>query len=217
MTGGTSKSLEAAGGPPEPQVAIDDTTLLDACRAGQTRAFGSLVVKYQDRLFNAAVRVCGNRDDAAELCQEAFVKAFEKIGSFRGHSKFYTWLFRIVMNLALSRHRRNARVQFTSLSTGTDSDEGWANAVTSELAARRERSPADRAIGRETQDRVLAALDSLGPDYRVVVVLRDIEDMDYDHMAKTLSLPVGTVKSRLYRGRCMLKEKLADLVRPGVL
>jgi len=210
--------LTAAGRPPEPTapVAIDDATLLDACRSGQTRAFGSLITKYQDRLFNAVLRMYGDRDDAAELCQEAFLKALEKIGSFRGHSKFYTWLFRIAVNLAASRHRRRARVQFTSLSTGTESGEGWADAMTSELASRRERNPAEKAVRAETQQRVLAAVASLAGEYRTVVVLRDIEDMNYEQMAETLSLPVGTVKSRLYRGRCILKEKLADLVRPGV-
>ncbi len=176
------------------------------------QSFASLIAKYQDRLFNVVLRICGDRDEAADLCQETFVRVIEKIGSFRGQSQFYTWLFRIAVNLAISKRRRAGRVRFASLSPDPELGDGQADALTSEIAAQREVGPVKSAMGREVQQRVLEALEALDDEYRAVVVLRDLEDMDYEQMASVLALPMGTVKSRLHRGRCMLKEKLADLV-----
>ena len=100
---------------------FEDAALLRQCRKGDTDAFGPLVRKYQDRLFNSLLRFCGNYDDAEELCQETFVKAIEGLAAFRAESGFYTWLFRIGMNLAISRRRRSGRIKFHSLDA-TDSD-----------------------------------------------------------------------------------------------
>jgi RNA polymerase sigma-70 factor, ECF subfamily len=193
-------------------IAFDDAALVEACRKGQMQAFTSLIAKYQDRLFNGVLRMCGDRDEAADLCQEAFVRAIEKIAGFRGHSQFYTWLFRIAVNLTISRRRSAGRVRLASLSSDPELGDGQAAALTSELAAQREADPVKKAMDEETKRRVLEALEALDDEYRVVVVLRDIEDMDYAQMAGVLALPVGTVKSRLHRARLMLKEKLADLV-----
>ena len=97
-------ATDAASGPRT--IAFDDAGVIESCRRGDMQAFGSLVVQYQDRLFNAILRMCGDRDAAGDLCQEAFVRAIEKIAQFRGHSQFYTWLFRIAVNLVISRRRR---------------------------------------------------------------------------------------------------------------
>ena len=183
-----------------------------ACRNGEMQAFASLVARYQDRLFNAVFRMCGNRDEAADLCQEAFVRALEKIGGFRGRSRFYTWLFRIAMNLTISRRRSASRVRLVSLSPDPELGDGQAAALTSELADRRQGDPARLAMDREIGCRLMEALEALDDEHRAVVVLRDIEEMDYQQIATVLDLPVGTVKSRLHRARCLLKEKLADLV-----
>ena len=195
-------------------MAFDDAALVAACKKGQMQAFGSLIAKYQDRLFNGVCRMCGDREEAADLCQEAFVRAIEKIGGFEGHSQFYTWLFRIAMNLTISSRRRAARVRLASLSPDPQIGGGQAEALTSELAGRREADPAQKAMDRETQRRVLQALEGLDDEYRAVVVLRDIEDMDYQQIAAVLDLPAGTVKSRLHRARSRLRETLADIVGP---
>jgi RNA polymerase sigma-70 factor, ECF subfamily len=217
VTQPTSKPLQTTPDEQADQprtIAFDDAALVAACQQGEMQAFASLIAKYQDRLFNVVFRICSDRDEAADLCQETFVRVIEKIGAFRGQSQFYTWLFRIAVNLAISRRRRAGRVKFASLSPDPELGDGQAEALTSEIAARREAGPVKSAMNRETQQRVLEALEALDDEYRAVVVLRDLEDMDYEQMATVLAVPMGTVKSRLHRGRCMLKEKLVDLVGP---
>ena len=202
----------AAGEGQDRTIAFDDAALVDSCRKGDMQAFAALVAKHQDRLFNTVLRMCGDRDEAADLCQETFVRAIEKIAQFHGRSQFYTWLFRIAVNLTISRRRRAGRVKFTSLSPDPRLGEGQADALTAEVAGRREPDPAEVVMQADVHRRVMEALEALDDEFRVVVVLRDIEDMDYQQIAGVLALPVGTVKSRLHRARCMLREKLADLI-----
>ena len=185
-----------------------DEILVGRCKAGNMAAFGCLIEKYQHRLFNAILRIVGNYDDAQELTQEALVRALQAIRRFRGNAGFYTWLFRIGVNLSINHHRRRARVQFTSLHaenelTGTQAD-GLAN-----LADVAGRSPEEQAHLHDVHQRVLRGLEKLEPDQRALVVLRDIEQLDYADIARVLEVPVGTVKSRLSRSRMALREMLA--------
>ncbi len=193
-------------------LAFDDAAMIAACRKGRMDAFGSLIAKYQDRLYNAILRMCGDRDQAADLCQEAFVKVLERLDTFRGNSQFYTWLFRIAVNLTISRRRRDGRVRFTSLSSDVELGDGQAAALAGHGAPARQTDPARQVMDSELMRRVLEAMETLEDEFRVVVVLRDIEGMDYDQIASVLSAPVGTVKSRLHRARLMLREKLGDIV-----
>lgn len=214
VTQSTSNSTAASDAvPPEPArtLPFDDAALVEACRRGEMPAFAALVERYQDRLYNALLRTCGDREAAADLCQEAFVKALERIGQFRGHSQFYTWLFRIGMNLALSRRRRERTVRFTALAPDPELAEDQAAALTAE-ALRRRQDPSAPAMAAEVQRRVLQALEHLEEEYRAVVVLRDLEEMDYQQIAEVLETPIGTIKSRLHRARCILRERLADLI-----
>jgi RNA polymerase sigma-70 factor (ECF subfamily) len=192
-------------------IAFEDAALVEQSRQGDMQAFGALVAKYQDRLFNMIFRMCGRRADAEELAQEAFLKALERIGQFRGQSQFYTWLFRIAANLTISHRRRGGRVRFQSLSGPEEFEQNQAGALTAAMARRRESAPEAAAIAEETNRRVMEALEQLEDDFRLVVVLCDIEEMDYAQIAQVLAIPVGTVKSRLHRARCILKDKLADL------
>ena len=193
-------------------IAFDDVVLVERCRKGQMQAFGLLVAKYQDRVLNTILRLCGNQADAEELAQETFVKALGRLAQFRGQSQFYTWLFRIAVNLALTHRRRGGRIRFTSLSAGDGFDDTQAGSLAATMASRREPSPPSAAMAAEVQCRVLAALEELDDDFRTPLVLRDLEDMDYAQIAQVLDLPAGTVKSRIHRGRAMLKDKLADLI-----
>ncbi len=194
-------------------IASDELALVRRVQAGQAEAYGELVRRYQDRIYNLTFRMCNRHEDAEELAQEVFLKAFEKIHQFRGTSRFYTWLFRIAKNMTISHYRRTRRVKFFSLS-GTDDNVAHAEAAerTAELAARRNPGPEAAASRKETVRAVTDALNELDEEFRVVVVLRDIEDMNYGEIAEVLDLPAGTVKSRLHRARNMLREKLADLV-----
>ncbi len=203
--------VEAGSGRTLSALVFEDAALLERCRHGEMPAFGSLVSKYQDRVFNAILRMCGNRDDAEELCQETFVKALENLGGFRQASGFYTWLFRIAVNLTISRRRRSGRVKFHSLdAAGADEDDstGGADAV----ADSRDNDPQELVARADADQRVLKALEELDEEFRVAVVLRDVEGMNYEQIAQILDIPVGTVKSRLYRARSTLQKKLRDLI-----
>lgn len=195
-----------------PQAGGDELALVRLCQAGQTEAFAKLVRNYQDRIYNLLYRMCGRHEDAEDLAQEVFVKAFRNIGRFRGQSRLYTWLFRIAKNTAISHIRRRRRVKFVPL-TGDDDETQAADARTAGVSARRNPPPEARAIAGETAERIARALDTLEEDFRIVVLLRDIEDMNYDEIADVLEIPAGTVKSRLHRARCRLRDQLADLVQ----
>lgn len=201
--------------PPHPAargtIVFEDAALVDRSRKGDMQAFGSLVAKYQDRIYNLVLRMCGRPSDAEELAQETFLKALERISQFRGTSQFYTWLFRIAANLTISHRRRVGRVKFQSLTGSEEFEESQAAALTAAMAQRREPAPETHAMSAETNRRVMQALEELDDEFRLVVLLRDVEDMDYSEIAQVLGLPSGTVKSRLHRARCILKERLADL------
>jgi len=216
MTAKASKSSAGEDKPPAASpgaITFEDSALVVRCRKGDMRAFGALVAKYQDRICNMMFRMCSRDAEAEELAQEAFVRALQKISQFRGQSSFYTWLFRIAANLAISHGRRGGKIKFHSLTGQDDLRDSQAGALTSALAERRNPSPPAEAMTAETRQRVRDALEEMDDEYRLVVVLRDIEDMDYSQISDVLDVPVGTVKSRLHRARCDLKEKLANLVR----
>jgi RNA polymerase sigma-70 factor (ECF subfamily) len=170
-------------------------------------AFGRLVETYQNRLFNAVLRMVGSHDDAQELTQEAFCRALRGIRKFRGSSGFYTWLFRIGMNLCINHRRRNRQVNFRSLQEERNIM-GQQAAGLAEMADHRSRNPELQAELSETHQKVLAAMEQLEPQQRVIVVLRDIEEFNYEQIGNILEIPTGTVKSRLSRARLALREML---------
>ena len=182
----------------------------EQARAGQRSAYGTVVRLYQHRLFNAVFRMVGNRDDAAEVTQEAFTRGLEKLNEFRGDSGPYTWLFRIAMNAAVSRIRRSSRRRTVSLDA-LDAREGDAGPGRGRFADNLpgpHESPADVAQASEAHRAVVAALDRLEPEYRALLVMRDLEGFDYRQMADVLGLPLGTLKSRLFRARMALRDLL---------
>ena len=186
---------------------IPEDVLISRCRAGNMVAFGQLIEKYQDRLFNAIFRMVNNYDDAQELTQEAFVRALKGIKRFRGNARFYTWLFRIGINLSIS-HRRRQRVRL--MTTGPNVAKSGQAAALMEMADAKSPSPLREAQIRERHQQVLDALERLEPQARAVVVLRDIEQLDYAEIARILEVPTGTVKSRLFRARMAVREQLSQ-------
>ena len=203
---------EAQAKPSQPgTIAFEDAALVAQVRRGDMQAFGALVAKYQDRVVNTVYRICGHSDDAEELAQEAFLRSLEKIGDFRGESKFYTWLFRIATNLALAHRRRAGTIRFRSLTRDERYGGTQAENLTSAAAGRRDPGPEQAAISADNARKIAEALEELDDDSRVVVVLRDMEDMDYQTIAGVLDWPIGTVKSRIHRARCELREKLIEL------
>jgi RNA polymerase sigma-70 factor (ECF subfamily) len=195
-----------------------DASLVERLQGGDMAAFTAIVQRYQDRVYNAVWRVCGHTEDARDLTQEAFLKAYESIGSFRGHSAFYTWLFRIAMNVALS-HRRKAKRRPTR-SLDAPAEPHLADSQAATLAARvQERTahdPADGVQARELHGHVAQALQQLDEEFRFVVVLRDIEGFDYQQIGDVLGIAPGTVKSRLHRGRMALRKMLQPVLERTV-
>ncbi len=188
-----------------------DAELVRRAKAGDRAAYGQLVVAYQDRLFNAVLRLVGDYDEARELTQEAFTRGLMKIDGFRQDAAPYTWLFRIAVNLAISQLRTVQRRRVFSLSAigqRAGEVENQASALIDRMARDAEPSPSEQAERRERNEKVLEALGRLDAEYRAVLVMRDVEGFDYQQMAQVLGLPLGTLKSRLFRARLALRDEL---------
>jgi RNA polymerase sigma-70 factor (ECF subfamily) len=179
----------------------DDSHWLAAARGGDAAAFGQLVRVYQDRLVNALLYVCGSHDEAEDVAQEALVQAYVKLATFAGDSAFYTWLYRIAMNAAISRRRKRrdaVSVEETREHTGREPADGGEQAE-------------ERLLREERAVLVQQALARLSEEHRAILVLREIDGCDYDQIAAVLEVPVGTVRSRLHRARLQLKEQLDEV------
>jgi RNA polymerase sigma-70 factor (ECF subfamily) len=182
---------------------VDDDRLIDEALAGNSAAFGDLVRKYQDRLYNTIAHVTGSPEDARDVVQDAFVQAFVKLETFQGTSAFYTWLYRIAFNAAISRTRR----QKPTLSVERQREQSGEEPVDGRAG------PGERLEQQELAAQVRAALAKLSEEHRTVIVLREIDGHDYDAIAEILELPLGTVRSRLHRARLQLRDELKQVLQ----
>lgn len=184
---------------------MTDTTqeqrLVDAARQGDEGAFESLVRLYEKRVFALAVRMCGNQEDAAEAAQEAFLAAWQGLRFFRGDSSFSTWLYRLTSNACVDLLRREGRHRAAA---GPSLDDEDLNRDVPDTAL----SPQEEAERRELRAQIEEGLRALSPEHRQVLVLREMHQLSYDEIADTLDLDVGTVKSRISRGRKQLRNFL---------
>jgi len=195
----------AAGSMTVPSPAgTDESILVARAREGDTRAFGELVRRYEGKIFRLAQHITQNREDAEDVLQETFLKAYEHLDQFKGDSKFYTWIVRIAVNQALMKLRRRKTDKSVSLDETIDTGE---DTITREIAAWDE-DPEQRFSREELGEILDSAVDSLEPPYRSVFVLRDIEELSTEETAEALNLSVPAVKSRLLRARLQLREKL---------
>lgn len=192
---------------------LEDAKWVEQVKAGEAYAFNRLIRRYQDRVFNTCWRLCGQRDDAQDLTQEAFLRAFRNIYTFRGESTFYTWLFRIAVNQVLSHRRSAARHSTISLDQAGFRDHSQASELMRRVRQETTEDPKEHASRLEQQRLLVGALQSLDEEHRTVVVLRDVEGLDYRQIGFILDVPVGTVKSRLYRARSALRETISPTLR----
>jgi RNA polymerase sigma-70 factor, ECF subfamily len=204
---------EAGLSTPEPAKADREAAMLKCAQQGDRAAYGQIVLAYQDRLYNAVLRLVGDREEARELTQEAFTRGLMKLDSFRGDASPYTWLFRIAVNLAISRLRKVQRHRVFSLWSRRNGDErraadDQAAGLIDHLTDVSSPAPPRDLEHREQAEQVLAALGRLDAEYRAVLVMRDVEGFDYQQMADVLGLPLGTLKSRLFRARLALRDEL---------
>ena len=190
--------------PVSSQAGIDEATLVVQARDGDDKAFAELVRRYEGKIFRLAQHVTQNREDAEDVLQETFMKAYEHLDQFKGDSKFYTWIVRIAVNQALMKLRRRKTDKSVSLDETIDTGE---DTLVREIAAWDE-DPEQRFSRDELGTILDSAIHSLEPPYRSVFVLRDIEELSTEETADALNLSVPAVKSRLLRARLQLREKL---------
>jgi len=186
------------------QAGADETVLLAQAREGDTQAFGELVRRYESKIFRLAQHITQNREDAEDVLQETFLKAYEHLDQFQGNSKFYTWVVRIAVNQALMKLRRRKTDKTVSLDETIDTGE---DTIIREIAAWDE-NPEQRFSREEIGQVLESAIHGLEPPYRSVFALRDIEGLSTEETAEALGLSVPAVKSRLLRARLQLREKL---------
>lgn len=185
------------------EIEVSDLELVRRAQVGDAAAFAGLVVRFQDRVYNTCYRMCHNHADALDLTQSTFLKALEGLPRFETRSSFYTWLFRIAVNLAISHRRAQERRGTLSL------DAGNSDGRSPQPAAPGNGREVSRLVEQEElHGRLEEALQRLDEEFRIAVVLKDIEEMDYATIAEILDVPVGTVKSRIHRGRTMLRAVL---------
>ena len=190
----------------------NETELVEAARNGDAEAFTTLVNQYDRNIYRLALNITGNPDDAEDVLQETFLKAYANLARFKGASRFYTWLVRIGVNEALMKLRKRKADRTVSLDEPVDT--GDEESFPRELADWGE-NPEQGYARQELQEILAASLAELDPAFRIVVYLRDVEDLSTEETAEMLGLSVPAVKSRLLRGRLKLRETLARRFRPG--
>ena len=188
----------------------DDRRLIADCLGGNREAFGELVSRYQGRLYNAAIRLVDNAEDAADVVQDSFLNAFQSLASFKGDAEFFTWLYRIAFNTAISLKRKKRPT--VSLDAGRAGGDGGGIDPTDESEYTRPGAALERT---EEERQLHAAMARLSHEHREALVLKDIEGLKYEEMAELLGVPVGTVRSRLHRARTELRALLKVTDRPS--
>ena len=187
-------------------VDTDDQALIERCRNGDVAAFEPLVAKYRDRVWRLAFNVLRDREDAWDVAQEAFIRAWQALPSFRGQAAFYTWLFRIAMNVATDRARARA-ARGRAFGTERVPEEDW-----DRLMADQEAGPDDAAGRAEERERIMRALAALSEQHRAIIMLSDLEGLSYREIAEVLDIPMGTVMSRLHNARKRLRDVLGPML-----
>ena len=188
---------------------LDDHQLVELCRNGDDTAFDVLVLRHQDRLFHSLVSMLKSREDALHIAQSALLQAHRKLDTFRGDSAFYSWLYRIAMNLALSwlRKQKSGSVSIDALH-----DESGFEVVSED----RDSQPLASLLREEHRRVVRETLAELPDEFRTVLVMKEFEGLRYDEIASLTEVPIGTVRSRIHRGRGelaqRLKRKLGDQI-----
>lgn len=181
--------------------------LVHRCQAGEHAAFGTLVEAYGGRIYNYLLRMVGDANEAEDLAQEVFVRAWEALPHFRGGGAFSTWLYRIATNLAIDAvRRRKRRPAVESLDEAVDVDDGQVERQVADPG----RPLEDRLAARELQRAVWEAIAKLPPKLRAVLLMYDFEQLTYQQIAAVLRVPMGTVKSRLFSARQQLRQMLAE-------
>lgn len=185
-----------------------DVELVQRAQSGDRDAFRQLVERYQTKIAGLALGMLRNRDDALDIVQEAFTKAYQNLDRFQGNASFYTWVYRIAMNLCIDQQRRDGRMTPVPLDLPDRPEE---SAIPVDDGPRPD-EPFDRARDGQIAERLRAAVADLTPEHRAVILLREVEGLSYEEIAEALDCPKGTVMSRLHYARRQLQSKLGGLL-----
>ena len=185
---------------------VIDAALIKKAKNGDISAFEDLIDRHQQKVFNIAYRMCGNYDDASDMAQEALIKAYLNFDKFDGKSQFSTWLYRVTTNSCLDQIKKNKKIPLTSLDSEIETNEG---STVREIESRG-KTPEQELESKELSKEINECIKQLPAKHRTVIILRDINGMAYEEIAKTLNCSVGTVKSRVNRARSALKKLLTN-------
>ncbi len=191
------------------QEADSDWAIVQAVQQGEVGKFDQLVLRYRERVYGVVYNMTSNREDAADLTQDAFIKAFQSINRFQGQSSFFTWLYRIAVNSTLSHLRKNKLRTFFSFEKITEDDK-----TTEILAQLTDKDGADREVYvRELQEKLNEAMQKLSIKHRTVVTLFEIDGLSHEQIAEVVGCSVGTVRSRLHYAKQILQAELQSYLR----
>lgn len=183
---------------------MQESELINKAKKGDIAAFEELVRLHEKKVYTIAYKYMGNYEDAGDITQETFIKAYQVINTFRGEASFATWISRIAANKALDELRKRKRFQTTSLEEEIELEAG---SVSKEIAAE-DATPEEYYLQQETGEYLQHLLDEMREEYKVVIIMREVEGRTYEEIAEALACSLGTVKSRLSRARNHLKEKI---------
>lgn len=203
---GLGLGLSALGVIQSPEDREAEAELLQAVKDGDTLAYKGLVEKYQNRVFGMVYGMLRNREDARDVTQDAFVKAFKSLDTFRLDASFYTWIYRIAMNLAIDHVRKRKRREVAGFEEGIASKDE--DGVISEI--HNAENPSKSLERKELYQRIMDALEQLPDDQKQAILLREVEGLSYKEIAEVMGIPEGTVMSRLFYARKRMQKLLAD-------
>jgi len=186
----------------------EDAKLVESCLKGDEKAYRTLVEKYQRRIYTIAFGILRNQEDAMDVTQDAFVKVHRNLARFQGTSSFYTWLYRIVVNLCIDRKRRAKKAINVDYDDSISHQE-QPHQTGPTLASVSIAGPAKELARKELREKMQLALDKLSPDHRQILVLREVEGLPYEEIAEILEIAKGTVMSRLFHARTKFKQAIS--------
>jgi len=187
---------------------LDDSVLVERCRNGHFASFNVLVERHKTGVFNVALRMLGHYEDASDVMQDAFIKAFENLRTFEGRSSFRTWLYSILIRQCLTFRRK----RLVATNRTVSFDETVQNPGQRSRLSKPDSNPVTTTIRKEQMDRLSQEVTALSTQYRATFVLRDLEGLTYAEIARALGISTGTVKSRIHRARSILAERLKDVM-----
>lgn len=182
-----------------------ETQLLELAKAGDLTSFEELVSLYEKKVYNYCYRMTNNKEDAEDLTQEVFIKVYKSLGLFKGNSQFSTWIYRIAHNICIDKYRKNKAVVISISPDREKEDDRGLELPSADL------SPEEKIIAKERQQILQKCINELKPEYRSVIILRDLQHYSYEEISDILKLPLGTVKSHISRARSALRDAVGAL------